>query len=369
MTSGIVKRIAKLLVAVTIAGISATWAVGQVRNEQTARRDRDDVARMTNGMKTVCIGRFLVDLPDEARLELARPRIDGFDISSFDEPEADFLVRLGQRENRLRTAPDQFGGNKNLESVREVKTNNAVVGKIFVHGRTVREGTQANGLRLERYRDESVAVEALVHGKGMSFDLSAEEYDPGKIDDLAKLVAKLVPNPDNWPLTEPGFCIYRAWFRDPLTADQGEQIMMHGHLPSHPDIEFMAILAAGLKPDEQGLLTRHADMEAGLSGADKSHMSNLRASPRTIGGIAGDELVTRFIENNDAVVYSFAWDVNGTEDNVLIPHMTFEMDTGKSDRGPVASSLSKAAAMTLWDKISSSIRLHSAHKPRTSAAP
>ena len=288
---------------------------------------------MTREMKTVCLGRFLVDMPEEARLALARPRIDGFDISSFDEPDADFQVRLGQCEARLRATPDRLGGNRNLESVMEVKTDNGVVGKIFVHGRTVREGTRLRGLEQERYRYEHVAVEALVHGRGMSFELSAEKYGPGQVNNLSKLVAKLVPNPTNEAPTEPGFCVYRAWFRDPLTADQGEEIMMHAELPSHPDIRFLAILAAGNEPAAESLLERSAVTEAGLSLDEKKRVSRLRANRRTIDGIVGDELVRRVVEQNDSIGYSFWWEVDGTEDNVLIPHVLFQMDTGESNNG------------------------------------
>ena len=323
---------------------------------------------MTEKMKTVCIGRFLVDLPQETRLELRGPRIHGLDISSVDASEANFRVRLAQREAELRATPDQFAGDKNLESVREVKTDNGVVGKIFVHGRKVAEGTQANGSELERYRDEGIAIEAMVHGEGMSFDLAANGYDPDKIENLSRLVAKLVPNPHNQIPTEPGFCIDRAWFRDPLPAEQGEQVMMSAQLPSHPDIEFLIMLAAGNKPSEQSLLERSAAADAGLSIFDKMHVSNLRASPRVIGGISGDELVTRFSEKNDALVYTFWWEAAGTVDNVLIPRFSFTMETGKGGNGPVPSSLSQEAAITLWDKISSSIRLHSPD-PRKLAHP
>ena len=352
------KRLTKLLAAGAFGVVGATWAVGQLRDREVARRDQQEVARMTKQMKTVCIGRFLIDMPDEAQMELAQPRIDGFDISSFDEPEADFRKRLVLREERLKAAPDRLGGNKNLESVREIKTENGVVGRIFVHSRNVSEGTRARGLERERYHDEGVAVEALVHGHGMSFDISAADYNPDLIENLPQLVAKLVPNPANETPTEPGFCVYRAWFRDTLTADQGEQIMMHAELPDHPDIKLMLILAAGNKPDKQRLLERSADVDARLSLSEKMRVSNLRAAPRTIGGVAGDELVTRVVESNDATVYGFWWEVNGTEDNVLVPHLSFTMDIGKGDNGPVPSSLSQDAAMTLWDKISSSIRYH-----------
>jgi hypothetical protein len=349
--------------------MTGAWAIGEVQGQRAAaQRDKDEVARMTKKMTTVCIGRFLVDMPDETRLELARPRIDGFDIASIDEPDADFQVRLGQREARLRATPDRLGGNRNLESVKEVKTDNGVVGKIFVHGRTVHEGTQLRGLEQERYRYEHVAVEALVHGQGMSFDLSAGKYDPDQIENLSKLVAKLVPNPDKLMPTEPGFCVYRAWFRDPLTADQGEEIMMHAQLPGHPDIEFLAILAAGNKPTSPGLLERSAQTEASLPADVKKRVARLRGTPRTIGGVTGDELVRRVIEKNDSIGYTFWWEVSGTEDNVFVPHFVFKMTTGESDNGPVPTSLSHDAVMALWDKISSSIRLRPTQERKPVAA-
>jgi hypothetical protein len=351
-------RLTKLVVAAAFGAAAATWAVGQLRETEVTRRDLQEVARMTKAMKTVCIGRFLIDVPDATRLELTKPRIDGFDISSCDEPAADFRTRLVEREASLRATPDRLGGNSNLESVREVKTDNGVVGKIFLHGRKVAEGTRMRGLELERYRDEGIAIEALVHGQGMGFDISASNYDPDLIDKLPKLVAKLVPNPDGRTPTEPGFCVDRAWFRDPLTAEQGEEVMMLAMLPSHPDLEFTAILAAGSKPAAQGLLERSAETEASFSLAEKMRVSRLRAEPRTIGGIEGDELVRRFVEENDARVFSFWWEVDGKEDKVFVPHIVFQMETGKTENGPVPSSLSEDAAIALWDKISSSIRFH-----------
>ena len=174
-------RVAKLLGAV-----GAIIVFGQVRKAEVERRDQAGVVRMTRKIKTPCIGRFLIDLPDETRVELSGPRIDGLDISSFDEPDADFQVRLAQR------------------------------------------------------------------------------------------------------------------------------------------------------------------------------VSNLRAAPRTIGGVTGDEVVTRVAEMNDTVGYSFCRKVAGTADNVFVPHFVLQMSTGEGSDGPVPTSLSQDAAMALWGKLSSSIRFHQA---------
>jgi hypothetical protein len=346
-----------LLAGIVAAGLTSAWAVGEVKQRAAVQRDNDKVARMIQKMKTICIGRFLIDLPEETRLELRGPRIDGFDISSFDESEVDFQARLAQREAELRATPDRLGGYRNLESVRDVKMDNGVVGKIFVHGYTVMEGTRNRGLELERYRFEGIALEAMLHGQGVSFALTANDYNPDNIEDLPRLIDKLVPNPHNRIPTEPGFCIDRAWFRDPLTASQREEVMMSAQLPSHPDFEFLTILAAGNRPAAQSLLERSADAQATSTLAERWRITTLRAAPRTIGGVTGDELVKRVAEMNDTVGYSFWWEVAGTEDNVLVPHFVFKMTTGEGDNGPVPTSLSEDAAMALWDKISSSIRL------------
>lgn len=362
MKSWLRNRLATMLAGVLCAGLAATWAVGKVWDEREEdRRNEHEVARMTDKMKTVCVGRFLIDMPEEAQLELSEARIDGFKISAFTETPEEFQKRVADREAQIRAVPDWLGGNKNLESARDVKTDNGLVGKIFMHSRKVNEGTQGNGMGgVERYRDEGISTEALVHGHGISIDLFFANRDLEWIEDLPRLVKQLVTNPDNGIPAEPGFCMDRAYVRDPLTADQREQITMFARMPSHPDVEFMLILSAGLKPDERGVLARTEDADAGLSMAQRMRISRLRAAPREIGGLVGEELAELVIEENDARVHSFWWEVNGTEDNVLVPHVVFKMTTGNGNRQPVQSSLSDGAAIGLWDKISSSIRLRPA---------
>lgn len=364
MNRWIQHRLACMLAGIVCAGLAATWAVGEVLDtHKSVRQDKHEVARMTEKMKTICVGRFLIDLPEEAHVELTGADVKGFKIAAFDETREAFETRLAEREAQIKSKPDRRGGNRNLESVREVKTESGLTGKIFVHEHNVTEGTQGNGLQLERYRYEDVTVEALVHADGVSIDLVSEERNPKYIDDLPVLISKLVANPGNPAPTAPGFCLHNAYLRDPLPAEQGERISMFASMPSHPDVEFMLILAAGLKPDEQGLLARSEAANERLSLSERMRISKLRAAPREIAGMPGEELVELFVEQNDARVHSFWWEVNGTQDNVYIPHFVFKMNTGSSAQGPVPSSLSDGAAIGLWDKITSSIRVRPVAAP------
>lgn len=357
----------KLLALLAVAAVTVTvaWTASAVRaTRDMSPQDQAVVHELTGNMKTVCIGRFLIDMPDEAHIELTRPRISGFDISAYEEPVDEFTRRLADREKQIRDKADSRGGNRNLEIVREVRTASGLIGKIFIHGRSVTEGTRANGLEIEHYRYEAITAEAMVHGKGVSIDLAADDYDPDQVENLSRLVAQLVPNPENEIPSEPGFCINLAYFIDPLSAEQGEEAMMFARLPSHPDIDFLVTVAAGLKPDEETLLERTERTPAWLALAQRWRVAKVRAGRRTIAGLDGEELIRRVHEENDARVYSFWWEINGTEDNVYVPHFVFKMNTGKGEEGPVQSSLSEAAAIGLWDRILAGIRVRPTAVPK-----
>jgi hypothetical protein len=312
---------------------------------------------MTEKMKTVCVGRMLIDLPEEAQVELHGGWIEGFNISASEESDEAFRARVAAREVEIRATPDQLGGNKNLESVRELKTASGLAGKIFVHGRYVNEGDAGNGFTVEHFRYEGVALEAYVNGGGVSIDVTTKRYDPERMENLAKLVSQLVANPGNRIPTEPGFCIDLAYIRDPLKAEQGERVTMAAGLPSHPDIYIRFNTLAGTKPVSQGLIERADASHARAPAFVNARFSRLRAAPRTIGGLTGDELAQRVLEENFAIIYGFQWEVIGKQDDVYTPDLSLLMKTGNGEDSPVSSSLAQPAALALWDKISSSIRI------------
>lgn len=347
--------------AVLAVALGATWSVEAVM-------DKREVAKMTEKMQTVCVGRMLIDLPQEANYALYGIRIDGFDIETVKESAEAFAARLAAREAEIRAKPDHLGGNKNMESAKDVKTGSGLAGKIFVHTRNVTEGTAANGLELEHFRYEGIALEGHVHADGISIDLTADDYDPAHIGDLAKLIEKLVANPDNRITAEPGFCLDRAYVRDPIPADQIEQIRLTAGLPSHRDIEIHFDTIAGTKPTAQGLIERNTENMKDEPPDYVMRFTRLRAAPRTIGTLTGDELLLRVREENSVIVYGFRWEVLGTKDNVFIPDLSFKMATGRSSEGRISSSLSQAGALDLWDKIVSSIRVRPTVAPKVSAA-
>jgi hypothetical protein len=54
---------------------------------------------MTEKMKTVCVGRYLVDVPAQAEVSFSGAIIDGFTVETFEESDEAFSGRLAAREN------------------------------------------------------------------------------------------------------------------------------------------------------------------------------------------------------------------------------------------------------------------------------
>ncbi len=349
------------VLAIVAAALTGTWAIGAVQ-------DRYEVAKMTEKMKTVCVGRMLVDLPGETEYRMFGARISGFFIDANAESPEAFHTRVAAREAEIRAKPDRLGGNENLEAVRDVKTDSGLEGKIFMHGRVVTEGSAYTETGERHFHYEDVTLEAHVHGHGISIEVSGKDFVPDALDDLATLVAQIIANPSNRIPTEPGFCLDQAYVRDPLTAEQGERIVLTAGLPSRPDIEIRFDTTVGTKPSGRGLLERAAASRARAGALISARFTSLRAAPRTIGGLTGDELVERVLEENFSLIYGFEWEVSGTEDNIFIPAMNLMMKTGSGDDVPVPSSLSQPAALALWDKISSSIRIRPSASPTATAA-
>jgi len=84
-----------------------------------------------------------------------------------------------------------------------------------------------------------------------------------------------------------------------------------------------------------------------------------------LNGIPGEELLQRVDEPNGAKVHGFMWESLADQNDVYLPNLILEFDTGLGRPGnPVNSSLSDAEALALWDKISSSLRRHTTRETK-----
>src|SRR5471032_3571828 len=83
------------------------WRIGTVRDIQ----DAEKVRKMTETMKTICVGRFLIDVPAEAHVSFRGAFLQGWYVSPYaDETDEQFVMRLVSEEDELKSWKDEKGG-------------------------------------------------------------------------------------------------------------------------------------------------------------------------------------------------------------------------------------------------------------------
>jgi hypothetical protein len=343
---------------------AATWAAGQVRSI----RDKTEVAKMTEKTRTICVGRYLVDVPEHADVSLSGEMISGFTVDTVEETESAFHARMSAREAEIkaRGADGNGNGEGGLVEARDLQAPR-LVGRSFIYGRS-RGYLMAGDRRIDM---ESVSVEAHAHIAGLSFSLAAKGTEEASAREAEALLARLqVRGEDDIPTT-PGFCIWRGIFVEPLPEHKNEHIFFHLGLPGHPDMGLALSSIAGGNTDD-GLLARVAATDAESSADELLRVTRLRSGKRNINGIDGEEVLERVRELNFTTGYGFMWEALGVSDDPLQPNLLLNMETGTNPRPggkPVDSSLHEDAILALWDSISSSIRVRRSGPPPAADPP
>ncbi len=300
--------------------------------------------------KTVCVGRFLIDVPKQAIISFGRTRLAGWRISvDYDETESAFKTQLLEKEKELRGQKNMKGW-ESLESVTEIETA-GVSGKVLVFNRKWAHHYEFG----ERVETTSAAILGFARTQGVSFQFRADYRDTKNVPGLVQIFKQLRTRDGNKIPTEPGFCFENSLIADPLMASQSESTVMFAGLPGHPDLAIALSTTAGLKIDRT-LLQRDADGNFRQDYSSAIH--NFRLGERTVNGFGGQELMDRVRERSGVTGHDFEWEAYSKKDSVFTPKISLEMSTGHGrPGGPVQSSLSDVEAIALWDKMLSSLRL------------
>lgn len=341
-----------------IGGVMALFlALASVfANSVQTVQDKQKVAKMTDKMKTICVGRFLIDLPADATVHIGRGFVSGYDVASTAlETDEEFAERIKQFET---DAGEADGGTspRKFESVKPVSFT-AAQGKVFVYNR--RKARAFEGKRIVAIED--VDVQGMLRLPGVSVTAKADGMALDSGDELARLLGQFRPLGQDEIPRESGFCIGHAIVRDPYDHPENESVVMFAGLPGHPDVNIVLSSLAGTEP-APGLLARHAASAERQPVFMRLAFTHLREHSRTINGLTGDELVMRVLEPNFTTGYSFQWEMAGKQDDIQAPLLTLELESGTNPvtgGKPVQSTLSEEAMFDLWDRIATSIRLRS----------
>jgi hypothetical protein len=317
---------------------------------------RHKMEQLTEQMRPVCAGRFLIDLPAAMDVSYSHTFIYGFWVAAIPESTEAFSERMSAREAEIHAQPNERGG-RNMEKV-EVVAEPTIVGKIFRFGRTSVEGVENR----QSVHYVNVALEGYVHTDGVTFTFKTDAMDPDREGVLGQIIAKLRAVAPNEIPSAPGFCFGRGMLVDPVPVEWTEGAALFAGFREQPDLAVAFNTRAGLDkdPNDPGRLARNARSDAEMPLWQRPLLKKLRIGARTINGIAGEEVLERGMELSAVPVYTFDWEAAGAKDNALVPAMHLELSTAHSAKAgapPVLSFLSEDVLVQLWGKISGSIRV------------
>lgn len=311
--------------------------------------------------RTYCFGRFLIDLPGDAEVQGQRYDFMFGQITSRPIGEAEFASSLKEREEALKA-----GKHKDDFKLTDVRLTANTDRRIFI------VSDEIFGKKLYEFEAYRWVPE------GVAFSITQGPYDGDAIGtSTKKLEGRLLPNlrardPDEIP-AEPGFCIKDGFIADDGATLQTEFAGMSFRLPRWPDVRLAVRARRNGDRVESSLLERRASTPLpAIYEAAAKRVKKLREGKRSVGPIAGEELLQAYPSEEGFYTHGFVWDSRGQALSADAPAITLEFDSGENPVGGgpryIPPSLTDEQAIALFDRIVNSIRVRpTGDAPRRSA--
>jgi hypothetical protein len=326
-------------------------------------QEKHTVSEMTTKMETRCVGRYLIDLPDDASPS-GFATVQGVNIDVDAMSQQQYEEEIAHREAELKaiksidTYPILFSSGEAWEKG----------SRYFIHRGTPHD--DPGNRIIEGYKWDS----------GFRFKLSIEASDftnPDQTDDpLVKKMAvkndvpekhRLVFNllkrlrgrtEDDIP-TEPGLCFAGGFLSG--RADRGEKVVVSYVLGHRQDVSFDFKIHSDIR-EEQSLLQRGAQAMAAIElGGNKVIRKGTVDLP---GGMRAEEIMAAGPTVARLDGHTFRLEVNTTVGGPQTPFFALDMTNGGSRKDLAGNKIEKASltegeAVALWDAVTRTLRSRS----------
>jgi len=293
---------------------------------------------------THCVGRFLIDLPEEAEYVGGHYEYGFTTIERESMARATFLQEADALEKRLRETLHISGT------------------PLLLKKAVPDENTRIFGFWLDR--DARVVVKNWGYRwiNGMRY-LVQNSADPDRLEGSMMrqgiILASLQEMQSNVP-TSKGFCIERALIIDDGTS-KNEALNMRFRLKDHPDIVLDVATRRNTGEPPESLLSRKPSVFSGLGilGAALGGIRNIKEGDRKIGDHPGQEWLMKAPNDHGQKAHLFTWESPGLYRDALHPQIRFDLQSGNFDGGlaPGPISMTDKQMLGLWDQILNSLRL------------
>lgn len=304
--------------------------------------------------KTICFGRFLIDVPIQAEV-IFGPTDLPWPISSHpgkgNQMDAIIANRLAEVVEEKKSASGRL---LDEDSLVGSTINGAVPGQKIVFGVSK---VSSRIYRIDSFvrKDEDLFIQQA--------DPTAAERDSA-VAGMNSIAGTLRSRGELEIPDEPGACIEAGFVGGPK-IDSFESHSLGIRLAAFPDVQLSISVTKKSRFVESDALEprlKQAEESATLAGGGGwfSRIKVFRRGPRVIGKWRGFEMLARKpAQEHEGESHEFLFVSQGEPQNPLLPLLDLELHTGISgnETGGIKPSLNDDEAVAIWDRLTGSIRV------------
>ncbi|MFT3848869.1 MAG: T6SS immunity protein Tli4 family protein [Propionivibrio sp.] len=337
------------------------------------------IEALTQRMTSRCVGRYLIDLPDDFVLNpIHRTVLEGVEISI--EPMAYHRFNKALRVRHEALKNERLMG-EDTPSLTAVMPLSDEAGYVFNRSRN-QSSKVLRKLELIAFRDDH-KIEMMVDARDMAQAEQIRENDTRRTDvqeklaHLLKIYSRVRGRADHEVPAEPGVCFANGFLQGAPT--DAEQVDLNYHLNSAEDVYFAFHSLSDLQQDDE-LLDRGPAIERML---EESSGHTLRKGP-VKGPIASAQewLMSKTSSDSGLLYQHFTQEANAKTGSAATPVLVLDMNAGIPIPGPALSleeaavrkplsrtTFSEAQAVALWDKTAPTLRPRPVSGPASPVKP
>jgi len=353
----------KRAIALAAACLATTLTACGYRPSPLTQQEKQIVNELTASLKTRCVGRYLIDVPEDSR-EYGYAETLGIDITTAPMTKEAYQQEIAQQEALLKAT-------KSIDAypfLYEAGTARGENTYYFVH----RGFVQSNPSQRH--------IEGYKWDRGYRFLLKVEAYDYTDPDQTDGPIVRRMAIKNSFPkhirhvffLLEnlrgrakeeipagPGLCFPGGFLPGPAAEDQ--YVRGNFTLTRNRDVSFE--LHFNSEPQGNVSLLQHADSAEVRWGLKQMDANVIRKGAVDLAGIKAEEWLFEGLKPGDGRGVTFALHINSTTSSPSSPYFSLNMRTGGKMKidgdviGLKEGSLSVDQAVELWDAVSRTVRI------------
>lgn len=313
-------------------------------------------ANTSESPKTICFGRFLVDLPEQAEANFSDAT---YKFGNIHSEKVDLTPTQFHEKMKKREAEIKLGQNTDdYEYVRTQFDQKRPDTWIFLSS-------------LDVFGHKVFRVEFYALRKNVLFSMIGSPYSADKVETaLQEITNQLLPSlearePSVIPANA-GFCFRDGFFNNDGNEKQLESLTVAIRFKKWPDLR-VSLTTDTIQKKEPSLLERMKsasvpDILVSVIGLIRT----VRAGKHDVGPITGEESLNTVPTDHGYRIHQFRWESHFELNAPRKPMLALEIETGYGPKGSMKPTISDEEAVKLFDAIVNSIRPRPTQAPSTS---